>query len=331
MASKRGRSGGNAQTLRDYWSGHGHAGPSHGVERDAIAWGTSGDFSRCVAQVSEHMSPEDAKGYCNLRHKDALGFYPAQHAEMERGKMASFGDHLPGGENINGINGLLLVDEYKDWTAWDQQHGGTGKPGSSSAADASSAVQHARQTIADHKAGKPVSAADLKNAHLVHAAHLAHEKELAGKKPKATAKKGARNPRNPIGQFRTFEGELQEAKQALAEGRVSDVVELLGSARALATTPEQRLVLGELQGAMAHTQHVVPEVTKVGPKGYSHGWVKGDTVTDTRTGRTAIHDGTTKKGHIQLRTPGGDTWTAPKESVRSATPDENSAMLAAGK
>jgi hypothetical protein len=80
---------GDAQTLRDYWSGHGHAGPSHGAERDAIAWGTPGDFNRCVAQVTEHgkMTPEQAKGYCNLRHHDALGYYPGTHARMERGKM----------------------------------------------------------------------------------------------------------------------------------------------------------------------------------------------------------------------------------------------------
>src|SRR5580692_13036113 len=77
-----------ADTLRDYWSGHGHAGPSHGAERDAIAWGTPGDFDRCVAQVTVHgkMTPDQAKGYCNLRHHDALGIWPAQHAKEERGK-----------------------------------------------------------------------------------------------------------------------------------------------------------------------------------------------------------------------------------------------------
>jgi len=74
---------GNAQTLRDYWSGHGHAGPSHGAERDAIAWGTPGDFDRCVAMVTTHakMSPEQAKGYCAERHHDALGIWPATHAK----------------------------------------------------------------------------------------------------------------------------------------------------------------------------------------------------------------------------------------------------------
>src|SRR5882672_9565411 len=80
-----GKKGGSTQTLRDYWSGHGHPGPSHGAERDAIAWGTPGDFMRCVAQVTEHgkMTDEQAKGYCNLRHHDALGYYPATHARME--------------------------------------------------------------------------------------------------------------------------------------------------------------------------------------------------------------------------------------------------------
>jgi 2'-5' RNA ligase len=79
---------GNAQTLRDYWSGHGHGGPTHHAFEKEIAWGTPGDFGRCVALVTEHgkMSPDQAKGFCNLRHHEALGYWPAQHAEMERGK-----------------------------------------------------------------------------------------------------------------------------------------------------------------------------------------------------------------------------------------------------
>jgi len=82
---------GDAGTLRDYWEGHGHSGPSHGAERDAIGWGTPGDFSRCVAQVTEHghMTPEQAKGYCNLRHHGALGYWPAQHAAAEKAQSSS--------------------------------------------------------------------------------------------------------------------------------------------------------------------------------------------------------------------------------------------------
>ncbi len=82
---------GDAGTLRDYWEGHGHSGPSHGAERDAIAWGTPGDFMRCVAQVTEHghMTPEQAKGYCNLRHHGALGTWPAQHAAAEKAQSSS--------------------------------------------------------------------------------------------------------------------------------------------------------------------------------------------------------------------------------------------------
>ncbi|MFF1600819.1 NUDIX domain-containing protein [Streptomyces mirabilis] len=45
-----------------------------------IDWGTPGDFDRCVSIAGRHMTPENAKGYCNLRHKDALGIYPATHA-----------------------------------------------------------------------------------------------------------------------------------------------------------------------------------------------------------------------------------------------------------
>ena len=61
---------GGAETLRRYWvTGTG------GVE---IGWGTKGDFDRCVAKLTEHMGAR-AKGYCNLRHRDATGKWPAQH------------------------------------------------------------------------------------------------------------------------------------------------------------------------------------------------------------------------------------------------------------
>lgn len=61
---------GNAEDLRKWFVS--------GAE-GAITWGAEGDFAQCVAIASEHMSEEQAKGYCNLRHHDALGIYPAQH------------------------------------------------------------------------------------------------------------------------------------------------------------------------------------------------------------------------------------------------------------
>lgn len=57
----------------------------HGEGATRIGWGAPGDFDRCVAIASEHMTPEQAKGFCNLRHHGALGIYPATHAAMERG------------------------------------------------------------------------------------------------------------------------------------------------------------------------------------------------------------------------------------------------------
>lgn len=74
--------GGNAETLRDWYVS----------ARSGIAWGTPGDFDRCVAIAGKHMSVEDAKGYCNLRHHEATGMYPATHAALE-GK--AFGE-MPG-------------------------------------------------------------------------------------------------------------------------------------------------------------------------------------------------------------------------------------------
>lgn len=56
----------------------------HGQGAAEIAWGAPGDFGRCVAIAGEHMTEEQAKGFCNLRHHGALGIYPATHAAQER-------------------------------------------------------------------------------------------------------------------------------------------------------------------------------------------------------------------------------------------------------
>ena len=71
------RNRGNAEKLRRYWvSGEGAA---------KIRWGTPGDWARCVRHLSKYMGPR-AKGYCQLRHKEALGIYTATHAKRERSK-----------------------------------------------------------------------------------------------------------------------------------------------------------------------------------------------------------------------------------------------------
>jgi hypothetical protein len=65
------RNRGNAEELRRYWtSGKGAA---------KIRWGTPGDWTRCVRQLSKYMGNR-AKGYCQLRHKDATGVYTGSRA-----------------------------------------------------------------------------------------------------------------------------------------------------------------------------------------------------------------------------------------------------------
>ena len=60
---------GNAERLRRYWS----TGPGGQIK---IRWGTPGDWRRCVVFLSEHMSPEQAQGYCANLHKRNTGMYP---------------------------------------------------------------------------------------------------------------------------------------------------------------------------------------------------------------------------------------------------------------
>jgi len=64
---------GGTERLHEYWV--------HGEGAAKIAWGTPGDFSRCVLHLGKYI--KDPQGYCNLAHHAALGFYPATHAKME--------------------------------------------------------------------------------------------------------------------------------------------------------------------------------------------------------------------------------------------------------
>lgn len=70
-----GGKGGNAETLRRYWA--------EGEGAAKIRWGVGGDWSRCLKHLRKYMGVR-AKGYCNLLHKRALGYYPSTHAKMEK-------------------------------------------------------------------------------------------------------------------------------------------------------------------------------------------------------------------------------------------------------
>ena len=71
------RNRGNAERLRRYWT--------RGKGALKIRWGQPGDWSRCVRHLAKYLGPR-AKGYCQLRHKEALGFYTSTHAKRERGR-----------------------------------------------------------------------------------------------------------------------------------------------------------------------------------------------------------------------------------------------------
>lgn len=65
---------GDTERLHQYWV--------HGPGAAKVAWGTPGDFDRCVAELGKYI--KDPQGYCNLAHHAALGIWPAQHAAMEK-------------------------------------------------------------------------------------------------------------------------------------------------------------------------------------------------------------------------------------------------------
>lgn len=73
------RNRGNAEKLRRYWV--------HGEGAAKIRWGSPGDWSRCVRHLSKYMGVR-AKGYCQLRHKEAIGIYTSTHAKKLHGMSA---------------------------------------------------------------------------------------------------------------------------------------------------------------------------------------------------------------------------------------------------
>jgi hypothetical protein len=75
------RNRGNAEELRQYWT--------RGKGAAKIRWGTPGDWTRCVRQLSKYMGPR-AKGYCQLRHKEATGVYTGSRLNPGRRKRNLF-------------------------------------------------------------------------------------------------------------------------------------------------------------------------------------------------------------------------------------------------
>lgn len=96
------RNKGNAEKLRQYWT--------HGEGAMKIRWGQKGDWNRCVRHLAKYLGPR-AKGYCQLRHKDALGMYTATHAKMDRAKHNSSYGVEEVGKPTNGFD-TEVTDEH---------------------------------------------------------------------------------------------------------------------------------------------------------------------------------------------------------------------------
>lgn len=81
------RNRGNAEGLRNYWT--------KGKGALKIRWGTPGDWKRCVRYLGKYMGVR-AKGYCQLRHKEATGVYTG--SKLNPGKENSIVETAPNTE-----------------------------------------------------------------------------------------------------------------------------------------------------------------------------------------------------------------------------------------
>ena len=96
------RNRGNAEALREYWT--------RGAGAAKIRWGQGGDWKRCVRQLTKYLGPR-AKGYCQLRHKEALGYYTSTHAKMDRAKNNSVDEMT---YELDGYNPRSFSTEVSD-------------------------------------------------------------------------------------------------------------------------------------------------------------------------------------------------------------------------
>jgi hypothetical protein len=62
--------------LKAYWT--------HGEGAALIAWGSPGDYDRCITNLGRFMTDDQLHGYCANLHHDALGIWPATHARLDR-------------------------------------------------------------------------------------------------------------------------------------------------------------------------------------------------------------------------------------------------------
>lgn len=63
--------GNNDGAFRHYWQ--------HGEGAARIAWGTSGDYNRCVAKISKFVSKDRAQRICAQWNHDVTGYWPGDH------------------------------------------------------------------------------------------------------------------------------------------------------------------------------------------------------------------------------------------------------------
>lgn len=72
----------NTERLMEYWA--------HGAGAVKLAWGTPGDYDRCLIELGKYVSPGEVHGLCQNLHIRATGA-PAGHAPAELAAKAAEG------------------------------------------------------------------------------------------------------------------------------------------------------------------------------------------------------------------------------------------------
>jgi hypothetical protein len=106
------RNRGNAEELRRYWT--------RGEGALKIRWGTPGDWTRCVRNLSKYLGPR-AKGYCALRHKEVTGLWTgdAKHRQIfgrRKGGFATFSNGIVSSETavLDSFGQIAMKNEARN-------------------------------------------------------------------------------------------------------------------------------------------------------------------------------------------------------------------------
>lgn len=220
-----------------------------------IPWGAPGDFDACVLVAGEHMPPGKAQGFCANRHHDALGIWPATHAAASRKVAAAL--QAAGLAVVADDTGRVLMlqraadDDDPAAGMWEFPGGRLEDGEDPDDAALREWAEETGMTPPDGRTAGSWTSPDGVYRGYVLAVPSESDLPVLGDRDTVT------NPDDPD----------RDAVEALAWWDLDHLDDNP------AVRPELRATLDRVRAAIRAGKAAGPDVVKVGPKGYIHGWI----------------------------------------------------------